>query len=200
MRRTIILALSLIFTASALSAGTPVQDRRIREEKREALRPTESAIFRIETAPKPPPEADTEYFKELLSRRVTCLSDACRVLTILLGAGEEHKDLESQISFLKEKGIFPKKIREGFDPDMPLRKGTAACMFVKALDIKGGVFLRLFGINERYAMKELIYEGIMYPGAADDIIVGKELILMLDGSADYLADKHPSKAAKDKET
>ena len=201
MRKTIFLALFFTFFAALLlAAESSVQDRRIEEGKRASLRPTEQVIFETkETAPRPP-EVDIAYFKELLSRRITSISDACNVLTILMGADIKQGDPDSQIAYLKEKKVFPKNVRGGISPNTPLRKGVAAYMFCAALDIKGGVIFTLFGLNQRYAMKELVYEGMLYPGDADDIITGKELVLLFTGAVDYLDSKRQSKSAKDKNT
>ena len=83
-----------------------------------------------------------------------------------------------------------------FDPNEPLRKGLAAYMFCKALGIKGGLAARVFGMNERYAMKELIFEEMMYPGDARDIVRGKELIVMVTRSAEYLAQGKEGRAKR----
>ena len=182
--------------ASTLFAGV-VEDRRIIEEKRLILQPTEVVSYPskepvADLSKEKFTDADTAYFEGLLSKRVAYLSDACRVLVILMGVDKERADPESRAAYLISKRVFPESICENYDPDKALRKGEAAYMFCKALGIKGGLLLRFPGITERYAMKELIYEGIMYPGDAGDVLIGKELVLMLTASAEYLAEQHGS--------
>ncbi len=60
-------------------------------------------------------------------------------------------------------------------------------MFARALDIKGGIWFRLFTTSQRYALKELIFQEIMYMGNINDIVSGKELILIFTKAADYVA-------------
>jgi hypothetical protein len=62
-------------------------------------------------------------------------------------------------------------------------------MFAKAMDIKGGMTLRIFGLTQRYALKELVYQDIMLPGIVHDFVSGQELIWTLTQAADYMAEK-----------
>ena len=195
MKRLPFLFLVLILLPSFLMAKTAEDDRRIEEEKRENLRPTETEIFQEEQpSPEPTESIEIDYFKELLSKRVALNSDACKVLVILMGVEEYTKELDSQITFLRERGIIPERIATGFDSSQPLRKGLAAYMFCQALDIRGGIWMRLFGVNQRYAFRELVFEGIMSPGDVNDIMSGDELILTLTEAVEYMTanttDKH----------
>lgn len=184
MRKTLFLVLLFMSVASLLPAAeSSVQVRRIEEEKRASLRPTEQVVFEAKEPAAKPPDIDIAYFQELISRKVTYLSDACRVLTLLMKADIGPEEVGSQIAFLKEKKVFPRAILKGLDPDLPLRKGVLAYMFCKALDIKGGIVPRVFGLNQRYAIKELNYEGMLYPGDAEDVVSGRELVLLFTGSS-----------------
>ena len=187
MKKAIFLFLFFIFLPSFLTAQKPEDERRIEEEKRQSLRSTEAERYKGE---QPSPELaksiELGYFRELVSKRIAFNSDACKALVILLGVEDYAKDFDSQIAFLKKRDIIPKKIETGLNPNEPLRKGLAAYMFCQALGIKGGFWMRLFGSSQRYALKELVYEGILLPGAVNDIVSGKELVLILTKSADYI--------------
>ena len=65
----------------------------------------------------------------------------------------------------------------------------AAYMFYKALGIKGGLCLRLFGVNERYAVKELGFQGIMPSGNVNDIVSGEELVSAFTQATNYITKK-----------
>ncbi len=172
--------------------------RRVEEQKRDSLRPSEAhpedyfitTPEKEQEAPvKPLEPVDILYFTELLQRRIAYRYDACKVLVVLMGVEDEFVDLDSQVKFLAENDILPKKYKSDFDPMQPLRRGLAAYMFYKALEIKGGAILRIFGVSERYALKELAFEGIMAEGNTKDIVSGEELIITLTQSANYLAEK-----------
>lgn len=208
MKQKTLIVLLLVFIASTASAITTTSARRIKEDKRIALEPTEPAMsvetnepaMSVETKPAPytPPDIKNEYFAKLLSKRAADMSDACKVLVMLMGKDKDYPGTDAQIAFLKEKGVFPKGIRDKVYPGMKLRKGVAAYMFCRAVGIKGGVFLTLLGTTERYAMRELIYEGIMRPGDASDLVTGRELTLMVIGSAEYISERNISKDRKER--
>ncbi len=80
----------------------------------------------------------------------------------------------------------------------PLRRGPTAYMFCKALKVKGGAILSLFGVSERYAVQELAFQGIMSAGNVNDIIAGDELALATMQAADYLAKIQGMNAANPK--
>lgn len=181
------LSITLLCLAVLLPDGTQ-QNRRIEEEKRDSLRPTEEKItYKKRVQPSLKEQVDNTFFQELLTRKTAYNKDACKVLVILLGAEEEYTDTETQVTFLERSDILPPD-RNKFNPNRPLSKGTAAWMFYCALNIRGGLWLTLFGTTERYALRELIYEGIMSSGSVDELVSGKELILMLTKAAEYVAE------------
>ena len=80
----------------------------------------------------------------------------------------------------------------------PLRKGLFAYMLYSALDVKGGITLSLFGVSERYALKELVYQGILSSGNVKDILSGDELVTTTMRAADFIAKKNRAKREKAK--
>lgn len=164
------------------------EDRRIEEQKRESLRPSESRIVEEKKAIPPTLDPiDLLYFAELMLKRIAYRYDASKALVILMGVENQHIALDSQIHFFKKTNILPKRFGSEFDPMEPLRKGLTAYMFSKALGIKGGLILRLFGMNERYALKELVYQGMMSSGNVKDIVSGEELISILTQAGNHRA-------------
>jgi predicted RNase H-like nuclease (RuvC/YqgF family) len=110
----------------------------------------------------------------------------------------QYIDLGSQVTFLKQNKLLPKRYEKEFDPTKPLRKGLTAYMFCRALGIKGGIMLRLFGMTERYAIKELVHQGMMSSGDVDDIVTGEELIYLVTQAGNYMAKKQEQAAKKSK--
>lgn len=184
---------------SPLIAQTAEEDRRVEERKREDLQPSEISIP-IEKKEAPRPKApiapiDLVYFAELMPRRITFGYDACKALVVLMGVEDEYIDLDAQVAFLREKNLLPKKFESEFDPMEPLRKGLVAYMFCKALEIKGGLTLSIFGMSQRYAIKELVFQGIMSSGNVNDIVSGEELVLIITQAADYMAKRQQAQEA-----
>ena len=190
MKRILVFVFFFFLFPSFLIAQTSEEKRTVEEEKRESLRPSEIQILKTQKITRPPVvPADLVYFAELMPRRVAYRYDACKALVILAGVEDQYIDLDSQVAFLKKERLIPKRYEAEFDPMKPLRKGLAAFMFCRVLEIKGGLYIGLFGLNERYALKELIYEGIMPYGNAKDIVSGEELVLTLTQAANFLSKK-----------
>ncbi|MBN3037876.1 MAG: hypothetical protein JW869_00500 [Candidatus Omnitrophica bacterium] len=198
MKKIFFLILFLILNSAFLAAEQPRQEqkRRVEQEKRDSLRHSEvqPETFLEPLQPEEKPIETTRpayfsYFSELVQRRISYGWDICRAVVILMGREQEYKDLDSQLTYLQDQQLLPKKYLANFDPKLPLRRGLAAYIFCKLLDIKGGVILRTFGVSERYALKELEFEGIMGQGHVNDIISGEELVVILTQAANYLAEQ-----------
>ncbi len=121
--------------------------------------------------------ADIAYFRDMADRKVTTVEDGCKAITIFLGLDKQYPDFKSQADMLKYKGIAPYNL--GASPSSPLRKGLLAQMAVKALGIKGGIISRLFGMSQRYALKECVFLELMTEENARQIVEGVELIGVL---------------------
>lgn len=191
MKKMLVILVALIIFPSILLAQTPEQARRIEEQKRENLRPTEGKTSKIkEKIPQPLDPIDLVYFAELMLKKITYRYDISKAIIILMGVENQFIDLGSQITFLKNENILPKKFeKKEFDVTKPLRKGLTAYMFCKALKIKGGILLTLFGVNQRYALKELVHQGVMSSGNVKDVVSGEELVLILTRAGNYMAKK-----------
>ena len=199
MKKIFIILASLVILPSLLIAQTREENRRIEEEKRENLRPSEGRIPKEKKATSPPLDPiDIIYFVELMPRKIAFRYDACKALVILKGVENQFIDLGSQIAFLRKNSILPKRFESEFDPTKPLRKGLTAYMFCKALEIKGGIFLRLLGMSERYALKELVHQGMMSSGNVKDIVGGEELVSILTQAGNYMAKRRETKDSEAK--
>ncbi len=55
----------------------------------------------------------------------------------------------------------------------------------KALGIRGGLTMRIFGISERYGFRECTYLGLVPGGSQWDKVSGSELVGILAHAADY---------------
>ena len=170
----------LIMPVSAFAASA--EDTRGREEdKRKSLVPTEAQQSPAALAHEPKSDKENYAFlSDLYNKKISSIADACRAISILLGRDEQ---------FVQD-NLLPPSVKKGFKYPQPLRKGQVAYMLCKALDIKGGLWLRFLGLNQRYALRELVYEGIMFSGSVQDFMSGKELLITLTQAVDYLTRSH----------
>lgn len=182
--------LSSLLLSSPVSAAPGPQDRRrIEEQKRENLKSTKIHYQKkavqppIKKAPLQPD--DVIYITEMSFRKITYGYDLCKIIVILKGVENQYIGLDAQVTYLKEQNFLPENTRNVFDPMSPLRRGLTAYVLHKVLDVKGGVFLRLFNKSERYALKEMTYAGVMSSGNIHEIISGDELASTITRAVNY---------------
>lgn len=194
VRRPVVCGLVLLAAAGPAFGQSREQNRRVEEDKRENLRASTSALPATAKDPQadftlaPTPKIlESIYFISLAKKRVAYRYDAMMGILIVLGLDEEYISLDEQVAFFQREGLVPSRYRESFDPMKPLRRGLAAYMFREALEIRGGIALHLLGSSERYAMKELGFQGLMSSGLVNDLINGQELIQTITQAANHLA-------------
>jgi hypothetical protein len=171
MKKIALIFFCLLLMPVSVFAASAEDTRGIEEDKRKSLAPTEIQQYPATAAEEPGSDKENyAYLLELYNKKLSSVADACRAISILLGKDEQ----------------FVQKI----DQQGPLTKGQAAYMLCQALEIKGGLWLRLLGLNQRYALRELVYEGIMFSGSVQDFMSGRELISTLNRAADYASRFH----------
>lgn len=184
MRKILILLFVFIFTATlSYSASDNKKIQRVEETKRTELRKSEKDLSSQDPSPRKAEIIDG-YLQELLSQDTVTIRDAIKTLILLLRIDDRYPDFSSQVFFFESKHIFPKEI--GTNYDAPLTKGIAAFMYCRALEIKGGIFLRVFGPAQRYALREMVYQGIMVEGTVNDLMSGRELVYSLGQGVKYI--------------
>lgn len=189
IRSLFIITFILCFSSVAPSQ-TQVEERRVGENKRKDLQATEykgdrGVARQPSSATAEMRPLDRMYFVELIMKKVTYHYDICKIISLLMEKENEYISLDAQIMLLKENHFLPSRLESEFDPQQPLRKGVAAYIFSKALGIKGGWSIRTFGLNERSAINELVYEGIMSTGNTREVLSGEELISIFTQAVNY---------------
>ena len=190
MKKWISLFFFFFVLPAVLTAKTAEDNRRIEEEKRGNLRSTEVEVYQKQLSDlKPTGSTGIDYFKTLLSKKIILCAEGFNAVAHLMGIEDYAKDFASQTAFFKEKEVITERIARELNPNLPLRKGLTAYILCRALGIKGGVWLRLFGMSERYALRELVFEEIMSPGNINDVMSGKEFVITLTKAAEYTVKK-----------
>lgn len=197
MRSCRILALVLLLFVGGRAANSQTltlqQDRRLEEEKREELKPTvepgapPTVPERAAVQPPVPLPIPELYLAGLIRQRIVFRYDALKAIVVLRGVDEEYIDLNAQVAYAQAQGFLPKRKAKTFDPMQPLRRGEAAYLFHQALGIKGGVALYLLGPTERYALKELVFQGLLSGGRVNDLLSGDEFVQFVTQAAEYKA-------------
>ena len=124
---------------------------------------------------------DAQFFAELGYKDVATAADTARALVILASEGTEDKaDFDQARAYLREKGILSGGWLDAAQADDPTDKGHLASLVCRALGIKGGLWMRLFGPVPRYALRECVYLELMTRGAEYAHVTGGELVGVVD--------------------
>jgi hypothetical protein len=135
-----------------------------------------------------PAEAPTDlpepvFMGELAAQGRVNQNDAFRAVLLWLD-GKDEADFKARCVALADRGLIHGRWR--LNPAAPMDKATLAYVIYKALGMRGGINMALFN-NRRYALRELVYRGMMAGGADYAFVSGSELIAVLGRADDYRA-------------
>ena len=124
------------------------------------------------------------FYRDLLKKKTATFGDACRTMLTL----KEKKDpgaapYEELHARARKAGLIEPDWN--FKADSPLTKGQVSYMVFKALKLKGGFTLRLFGVSRRYALRECADLGIIKGGESQRYVTGGELMAILSRANQY---------------
>jgi hypothetical protein len=134
-------------------------------------------------------DADKNAFFRALNEKPTAeFRDLVTVVHMLTRNAQEEKPFEQLRAELVVEGILPADWT--YKPESPVTRGMAAYGVCAALakvpegehGVTGGLTLLVFGNNERYALRECVYRGILMPGR---YVKGGELLGILARAQAY---------------
>jgi hypothetical protein len=124
---------------------------------------------------------DAQFFGELGYKDVASAADAARAVAILASEGAQNSpDFEANKAYLMQRGILPDGWLNKAAADASIDKGHLASLICRALGIKGGLWMRLFGPQPRLALRECAYLGLMMTGCDYRHVSGGELVGVID--------------------
>jgi hypothetical protein len=128
-------------------------------------------------------DAQLDFWHTLAEQPVTSNDDAFHGLLLFLDGQDLSGTYEQRVSELKRRKMLP----SGFDApaDAAVTRGNLAVALSRALGIKGGLTMRLFGPVPRYATRELYFEGV-YPWSGPyQTFSGAEYLGIIGKAEDY---------------
>lgn len=136
-------------------------------------------------------DVDTFWHEHLQTQPMVTMAEAYRAMLLLADGREQYADFEARRAALQERGIV--RPAWNLQREACIDRGSVAYMVCRILQIRGGVNFNLFaplGIGDRrYAVRELIYMGMMTPGASYRYLTGGELVELLAEADRYMASR-----------
>jgi len=126
-------------------------------------------------------------FLDCMAEQPKCtFAQAVRAVVILMNGSDVGTSHEQRCEYLLERGVIRSAWK--ISPDRWIDRGTLAFMFYKAIGLKGGVNMIVFGSwglgDRRFAYRELVYRNLMERGVDYNYVSGPELVTAL-GKVDW---------------
>ena len=131
----------------------------------------------------PKKEKRTDFVRRLYEKDRAGFGDACRLFVSLVKDQPADGDFEALRKEAVERGLI--------DPAWemtetgPVDKGTVAYLVVKALGIKGGLTMSIFGASRRYAFRECVHLKLIAGGTPGEHMTGRELLDVLSAAESW---------------
>ncbi len=139
-------------------------------------------------------EADLDFWHSLPGRSAVTNSEGLHGVLLLSDGGDPTTTWEERLALLKDRGWIGADFEQAGDET--ISRGTLAKALCHALDIKGGVMMRLTRTMPRYAIRELAYvrPQIMSASTENQVVNGLDYIGIMSKAQDYLMLRETKKA------
>ncbi len=124
-----------------------------------------------------------DFWHQLHDLPLTSNDEAMHGLLLLVDGQDPSADYAARVQTLRERGLLAGDFQG--QADEAVRRGTVAVVLVKALDIEGGVMMRLLGPVDRYAVRELNYLNIFPPSSPHQTFSGAQFVAVVGRVEDY---------------
>ena len=124
-----------------------------------------------------------EFWHALPDRRVASNDEAFHALLLFIDGADPAADYAGRVAAMTDR----KMLSPAFTgtAEGAVQRGTLAVALAQALQIKGGLSMRLFGPSPRYALRELQYVGLFPQSSPQQTFSGQELLGIIARAEDY---------------
>lgn len=124
-----------------------------------------------------------DFWHELPRRSAVTNNEGLHGLILFADGDDPNETYAQRIDYFKALGWLD----EDFDEpaNLAMQRGTLARALANALEIKGGVMMRLTDKSARYATRELVFMGIMPPGTEQQVLSGYQYVGVISEAQDY---------------
>jgi hypothetical protein len=138
-------------------------------------------------------ETRIEFWQQLSNQSITSNDDAFHAMLLYFEGHDASGNFAERVTRLQALGMLPK----GFaaTADQSVDRGTLAVALAKALEIKGGATMRLFGASPRYAVRALQYRGLYPESSPNQTFSGAEFVGVMGRVEDFQRGNSANKPA-----
>ena len=103
--------------------------------------------------------SNMEFWHTLNDQPLASNDDAFHALLLYFDGKDDAGTYATRLQKLKSRGWVASNFDEG--PNRAVERGIVAQALVKAMNLKGGLTMRLIGSSPRYALRELQFRGLI---------------------------------------
>ena len=129
-------------------------------------------------------DAEMAFWGHIAERPAVSNDEALHGLLLFADGVDFTRSWEERLEIAKERNWVSGSFNEA--PDLALQRGTLARAVAVICRIRGGVMMRVLGPTARYAHRELVWEGIIAGGTANQTITGLEFVGVISKAQDYM--------------
>jgi hypothetical protein len=129
------------------------------------------------------PEAQMEFWHALPQRRVASNDEAFHALLLFVDGADPAGSFDDRVRAMRDRNMLPRTFNG--TAGEAVKRGTLAVALARALEVKGGLSMRLFGPSPRYAVRELQYVGLFPQSSPQQTFSGPELLGIIARAEDY---------------
>ncbi|PKK90804.1 MAG: hypothetical protein CVV64_07960 [Candidatus Wallbacteria bacterium HGW-Wallbacteria-1] len=133
----------------------------------------------------------SRFFREIYEQPKTTRADAVRAACFMVSKGGPAWTFEEAMAILKEKKILPSNWK--VEGNTPLNKGFLSNILLRIIrhesNQSGGIFVRMWGINDRTAYRECLHHQILSPGGENKFVAGCELVGAINQASRFIRER-----------
>ncbi len=147
-----------------------------------------SAASCLEGSAQPAKATGSSVVFTLMEQKRATVKDLINVVLIFKNKNMEKMPDDEKIAMLRDMKVINGRTK--INMQLPLTKGFAALLFHAALEMKGGITIRLGGRSQRNCLQDMIFYKIMPDSSAKDKMSGPDLVSLLQRAKEYKISKN----------
>ncbi len=127
--------------------------------------------------------AELDFWHSLPDRSAVTNDEGLHGVLLFADGTDTARTYAERVVLLKERGWLSADFDEA--GNVVMERGTLAKVLSHAMDIDGGVMMRLTSKSRRYSTRELVYLGIMGAGTEQQVLSGIDYIGVISKAQDW---------------
>jgi hypothetical protein len=136
------------------------------------------------------PDQQIDFWHRLAEAPVTSYDDAFHAILMFADGEDPAPDYPARLKAMQSRGLLSSSFNR--PADEAVDRGTVSVALAKALKIRGGVVMSIFGPSPRYATKELEFLEVYPTSSPNQTFSGSEFVSVISRAEEFQKEKQGS--------